>query len=505
MMFAARLLTLSIVLPTLLAGCQGKERPAAATATTAATASANATSFSERYEFKGGYPTDETAQRAHDSLDLNRALSAYRFFYPTVSGAAIFAGTAKVGVVPNKKFGYMDTQPKHVGYTLNSDTPYGAVLLDLHAGPMVIDVPPGPLLGAALDYNQRWIADMGIPGPDAGKGGKHLILPPDFKGNVPRGYYVSKATSFRVVGGMRSIPEQGDLAGAIERLKSVKAYPLNKPTDWTDPIWFDMTPQPQDTTPHSFEESIEYWRVLHQAVTDEPPLEDSRSYYGDLAALGIVKGQPFNPDERMTRILEQAAKIGSAQMRAEAFADNRADRVVWPDRQWQWASLRFENGSFDAADYRDTYAIDKWFYQAIAASPAMFRRDTSAGSLYWLGLRDGSGAYLDGGKTYKLTVPLPVPARLFWSVTVYDAITRSQIQTDQAKAALRSLFELKELSGDSVDLYFGPKAPAGQESRWIQTLPERGWFVYFRIYGPQGPAFDASWKPGDFVEVNQSL
>ncbi|HET9067253.1 MAG TPA: DUF1214 domain-containing protein, partial [Amaricoccus sp.] len=138
-------------------------------------------------------------------------------------------------------------------------------------------------------------------------------------------------------------------------------------------------------------------------------------------------------------------------------------------------------------------------YQAIATSPAMFRRDPAAGSLYWLGLRDKDGAYLDGGQTYKLTVPLPVPDRLFWSVTAYDAETRSQVQADQGKAALRSLFELKDVAGDTVDLYFGPTAPAGQEGRWIQTVPGRGWFVYFRIYGPEPPAFDGSWKPGDFV------
>jgi hypothetical protein len=458
---------------------------------------------SDRYEFKGGYPTEQTVLEAYDSLDLNRAISTYRFFYPTVSGAAVFQGTAKAGVEVNKKFGYMDTQPRHVGYTLNSDTPYGAVLLDLKIGPMVIELPPGPLLGAALDINQRWIADMGIPGPDAGKGGKHLILPPGYKSQVPSRFHVGRATSLRVVGGMRSLPEKGDVAGAVERLKSIKVYPLKKPAGWTDPTWFDMTPQPQDTSPHSFEESLEYWRVLHRVVNDEPPLEDSRMQYGDLAALGIAKGQPFDPDAHMTSILERAARIGSAQMRAESFADRRADRVVWRDRQWQWASLRFENGSFDTAAYRDSYAIDKWFYQAIAASPAMFRRDTKAGSLYWLGLRDRSGAYLDGGKTYRLGVPLPVPARLFWSVTVYDAETRSQVQTDQGKAALRSLFELKELSGESVDLYFSPQAPAGHEGRWIKTIPGRGWFVYFRIYGPQGPAFDGKWKPGDFEEVKR--
>lgn len=89
------------------------------------------------------------------------------------------------------------------------------------------------------------------------------------------------------------------------------------------------------------------------------------------------------------------------------------------------------------------------------------------------------------------------------SVTVYDAATRSEIKTAQDKAALRSLFELKEL-GDvkSVDLYFGPKAPPGQERRWIQTTPGKAWFTYFRIYGPEQAAFDSSWKPGDFEFVN---
>jgi hypothetical protein len=132
----------------------------------------------------------------------------------------------------------------------------------------------------------------------------------------------------------------------------------------------------------------------------------------------------------------------------------------------------------------------------------MFRRTKGAISLYWLGVRDATGAFVDGGKTYKLTVPLPVPAALFWSVTTYDAATRSEIKTAQDKAALRSLFELKDL-GDakSVDLFFGPKAPAGQEGRWIQTTPGKGWFAYFRIYGPEGPAFDGSWKPGDIEEV----
>lgn len=461
----------------------------------------SAAGTAQDYAFQGGYPTAETVRGAYDDADLNRAVHAYRFFYPTVSSAAIFEETIRTGARPNRVFGFLDTQPRHVGFTLNSDTPYGGMLLDLHDGPLVIEVPEGPLLGAALDINQRWIMDMGLPGPDAGEGGKHLLLPPGHAGEVPAGYYVGRATSYRVIAGMRSLPPGGDVKGAVERLKTIRVRPLDPATPWAEPTWFDQTPLPQDQTPTTWEATLRYWQALHGIVETEPPLDDARAQYGDLAALGIARGRPFEPDARLKGILEQAARLGSGQMRVESLADRRPDRVVWKDRQWQWAALRFENGFFDTPGYRDTYAAEKWFYQAIATSPAMFRRDPAAGSLYWLGLADKDGAYLDGGKTYRLSVPLPVPDRLFWSVTVYDAETRSQVRTDQGKAALRSLFELKNLSGDSADLYFGPAAPAGQQDRWIKTNPGKGWFVYFRIYGPERAAFDGSWKPGDFEAV----
>jgi hypothetical protein len=151
----------------------------------------------------------------------------------------------------------------------------------------------------------------------------------------------------------------------------------------------------------------------------------------------------------------------------------------------------------------DLEARDRWFAQAIVTSPAMFRRTAGAGSLYWMSVRDSSNAFLDGGRNYRLTIPQPVPGNLFWSVTVYDAVTRSQVQTDQDKAALRPLFELKDAaSSPSLNLYFGPSAPAGQEGRWIKTVPGRGWFAYIRIYGPEEAAFDKSWKPGDFEPLN---
>jgi len=456
---------------------------------------------SSDYEFKNGYPTFPTIQKAYDDADLHRAVQAYKFFYPTVSGAAIMKGNADIGITPNKTFAVLDTKPRHVIFTPNSDTPYGPIPIDLSHGPMVIELQPGPLIVVAMDVNQRWVADMGLPGPDAGNGGKHLILPPGYNAKVPDGYIVHTSTTNQLIIGARSLPVNGDVTGAMDRLRTIKVHPLDPPADWKEPQWVDLTARPQYTTPVKWETNLRYWEVLAEVIHNEPVFEPYRAYYGELAALGILKGKLFSPDSRMKQILETAAVTANAQMRVQAFADRRPDRIVWRDRRWEWAGLRPENGDFVAASYLDLDAREVWFYQAIGASPAMFRRDAGAGSLYWLGLRDRTGAYVDGAKTYKLTVPLPVPARLFWSLTVYDNQSRSEIDTDQGKAALRSMFELKDKTGSAVDLFFGPKAPAGHENEWIKTIPQKGWFTYFRIYGPEKSAFDGAWKPGDFEEV----
>jgi hypothetical protein len=451
------------------------------------------------YEFDGGFPTGATSQRAYDEADLERAVQVYKFFYPTVSGAAMVRGNVPLGLVLNQVFGTLECGPDTMMFTGNSDTPYGPMDLDLSIGPLVIELQPGPLIVCSIDINQRWVADMGLPGPDAGKGGKHLLIGPDYRGEIPAaGYYIHKASSNRQIVGARSLPVNGDVEGAKARLRTIKVYPLDPNTPWAEPRWLDLTGVKQDTTPLAWEDNFQFWQVLAETIDEEPPYDGHHNEYGELAALGIEKGKPFEPDARMRRILEAAAKAGNAQMRVQSFDDRRPDRIVWPDRQWQWAALRYEDGDFNTADRLDVDARAKWFYQAIGASPAMFRRDPQAGSLYWLGLRDSAGEYLSGGQRYRLSVPLPVPGKLFWSVTVYDAGTRSQIQTTQGKAALRSMFELKDIAGSSVDLHFGPQPSAGQESRWIKTIPGRGWFVYFRIYGPEAAAFDGSWRPGDF-------
>ena len=456
------------------------------------------------YDFDGGFPTPDTIQRAYDDANLVRAITAYRFFYPSVSAMCVYNGNIDSGMVANRVFCVVRDAVGMSGFTMNSDTPYVGMVLDLSAGPIVIELPPGALMGAVNDLHQRWVMDVGLPGPDHGQGGKYLLLPPRHTGDVPASYYAATPTTNRVIVLVRALPPHGDLDAGIELMKSVRVYPLNGPGDGSDAEWIELSLS-LDYSPGPFETELRYWQVLHDLIDAEPAYDGYRNEYGNLAALGIAKGQPFAPDERMTRILEQAARIASAQMRVQSLADRRPDRVVWDGRRWEWAVLRPENGTFDADSYVDLEAREKWFYQAQIESPAMFARAPGAGSLYWLSARDSTGAYLDGSRSYRLSMPLPVPDRLFWSITVYDAQTRTEIVTDQRQAALRSLIELTpDVLGDAqqAELYFSPEQPADTEGRWIKTIPRHGWFVYFRIYGPDTPAFDGSWQLPDFERLS---
>jgi len=453
------------------------------------------------YTFVNGYPTPETVRRAYDDADFHRAVQAYKFFYPTVAFASGYLRLTELGLTPNHHIAMMMGSPKQVVFTPNSDTPYAFAALDLGAGPVVIELPPGPIMGAVNDLNQQWVMDYGVPGPDAGRGGKHLLLPPGYVGEIPDGFHAARSTTNRVTALLRALPVGGDINAAQDLMKRITFRRLADQQAW-DVEWVDINDVEADLTPASIERTFAFWEALHDILETEPANPEYRLYYGELAALGMAKGQPFTPDDRMRGILERAAVIANDQMRVQSFADRRDDRLAWPDRTWEWASLRPENGTFDTAFYRDLTAREKWFYQAMVESPAMFRRAAGGGSLYWLGLRDSTGAYLDGGRNYRLVVPQPVPAQLFWSITVYDNETRSEIQTDQGYAALRSLFELMDIATDGdVELFFGPEPAAGQELRWIKTRPDAGWFGYFRIYGPRDPAFDGRWRLGDFEVI----
>ncbi|UJP09089.1 DUF1214 domain-containing protein [Microbacterium sp. KUDC0406] len=460
----------------------------------------------QTYAFLAGFPTPETIDAAYDASDLVRAIAVYKHFFPAVSGYALFDGNLAIGVVPNRVFGTMDTRPDQRGLTLNSDTPYASVILDLSDGALVVDLPAGPILGALLNADQSWIADVGIPGPDNGEGGRFVILPPGASADdvaaqseLERTFFV-RATTPTVIAGLRAVPVDADVDAAIALMKRTVVTPLDSRAPWEQPRWIDLTGTRQDTSPNRVQGTAAYWDTLLRYITEQGTTPADQTALAELAVLGIRAGEPMPADERTVSILKHAAVEADAQMRVQSLADRRQDRVAWPDRHWEWVSLRPENASFDLDGHLDVTARETWFYQAIASSPAMFRRQAGGGSVYWFCARDSANAYLDGGSAYTLTVPLPVPAKLFWSITVYDAQTRSQIATQQGNAALRSMFELRShLDADEVTLHFGPTPPEHADHRWVQTIPGSGWFVYFRIYGPSEGAFDGNWRPGDFI------
>jgi hypothetical protein len=453
---------------------------------------------------ESGFPKPETAQNVHEEQDLQSAIDAYRFFYPTLSMECFFRSLRDLGIVDSGAIACFAARPHHQIFTASSDTPYSCGVLDLSAsGPIVIEIPAGPYIALLNDHHQRWIADLGISGADAGLGGRYLLLPPEFCGVVPTGYRVARSATYKVLFAAKALPLEGGLGAALWALKRIVVRPLSSP-DGALP-YVDITEFPLDATPLRWETDLEYWNQLHSVLEREPILEEFRPMYGALAALGFRRGRRLVPDPRMQRILQNATRIGLEQMRVEAFASERSDRKVWSDRTWEWVCLLADEPNFEALDYLDLQARDRWFFQSLTLSPAMVRREAGMGSFCFVAVRDAEGAYLDGGNAYVLEVPEPVPAGLFWSVTAYDARTRSQILTSKNDAAISSLNHVFDADANGpLEIHFGPSPIPGRERHWIQTTPGSGFFVYFRVYGPEAESLDGTWRLRDLTRVASS-
>jgi hypothetical protein len=370
---------------------------------------------------------------------------------------------------------------------------------------MVVELPPGPFIGFVDDHNMRWVQDMGLIGPERGQGGKHLILPPNYEGEVPDGYYAGRSKTRIVVVFIRLMPVGGDVAAALQAANDIKIYPLSEAGQPVTFRYIDVSDYTMPLPILTWETNIEYFRQLHAVIQTETAPSEFRPMLGMLAQLGIENGKPFDPDARMQRILEEAAQTGTAELRANFYAQRDPEFMAWEGRAWEWLIMQViiaETGDFGGPAYLNLEPSETYYFMGYGASAAMGKPAPGAGSIYWGAFRDGTGAYLDGGKTYKLTVPGPVPADLFWSNTVYDANMRTLIATDQDRAAIRSHIENPQANADgSYDFYFGPNAPEGKEDMWIKTIPGIGWWSAFRIYGPQAAAFDGTWKLDDIVEI----
>jgi hypothetical protein len=454
--------------------------------------------------FRNGAPDAATSAAVYDNLDHMRGVQAFLRGMSATSVRAVCNGLDSVGVKANRGFGVtaelMDARTLFL--TPNTTTVYVFACFDLSEGPIVMDVPTG-VLGPVDDADFRWVTDIGLTGPDAGKGGKYLFVPPGYKDALPSdGYFEARPSTNTLLVFFRAFVKGGDIAGAVKHVQEgARIYPLHAMTETGEPpenTWVNTSGLKFNTISAN---DFSFYEELNQVVQAEPADFVDPDVVGLYASIGIRKGQPFAPDARMKAILTDAVAVGNATARTLVFDSRDPATKFYPDRQW---FTPFVGGSYlflDGAE-RLLDARSMFFYYATGITPAMSMAKVGSGSAYAGAVKDAKGAYLDGGKTYKITLPGPIPAKAFWSFVVYDNQTRSLLETDQKLAGVDSTNPRLKLGADgSATVWFGPKAPAGQEDNWVQTMPGKGWNVLLRLYGPLEPWFDKSWKPGDIELV----
>ena len=452
-----------------------------------------------KLEFPGGYPTEETVQKVYDELDLQRATQLYLDMYPALSAHGLLKGwvrdygmteTSDIVVMANR----LDSAPLIL--TGNTESLYSFFVLDMKAnGPIVLEVPPG-VMGPIDDHNFLFLADVGPTGQDKGKGGKYLILPPDYKGEVPDGYFVVHSPTNMAFSFLRANAATvgfGDKAINFYR-KYAKVYPLK--TGPREPRVINGTGTAANTLAP---EDASAFKWMHEIISYEPADAFGKELLGKLASVGIEKGKPFTPDDRMQQIFTKAAHEGLAMSRAISFDSRDENAKVYPDRQWESPYIT-NNSTFYQNDYINLGARTAFHFTADGITPAMAAQmPEGKGSRYQTTYKDGQGRPLDGNKTYKLNMLPDVPVALFWAVTVYDPWTRSEIQSQPYPSISSQQEKPPVVNNDgTIDIYFSNEKPEDiSGSNWVKTLPDQGFFVYIRYYGPLKAFNEKTWIPND--------
>ena len=474
--------------------------------------------------FKENRPTKETAQALRDELIFQRATQTYLWALPLINTLGMKFGSEKVfgaghNVLPIWK---KRLDAKTLVTTPNSDVIYAMSYVDLGKdGPLVFEAPP-MLQGILLDFWQRpipvdggkFFGDVGFFGPDEGKGGKFLLLPPGYEGEVPQGHYVYRSGTFNVFIFLRAFyKDPKNLAPAVALMEEAKIYPLNG-KETAKPMKFpDASGVPANMLPISDGSAFEALKLLVDAEGGNLAGPD---WLGMLATIGIIKDKPFTPDAHTREILDRAAKTGYKTSRVIGLEDDFVGGIsyrVYPDRHWlnpmadgtpakpggvkdtSWMNVA------GAYPYLDLDARIWMFTDYYSLSPGMISQIPGKGAKYMIGFTDSEGSPLSGASNYRLNLPPNIPAANFWSVTLYEAENASGLANGQAFPSLGSRDKPIQNSDGSTDLYLGPKTPAGKSNNWLATVPGRGYFAILRLYGPTEAAIDKSWKPGDIEKV----
>jgi hypothetical protein len=493
-------------------------------------------------EFKDGAPTLGTAEKVRDTLDFINAVNVFNNSFRGASAYAIRNGFHAIGAQDNTVIVFPELMDaKSLFLTANADTVYYMAVVDLTKGPMVVEQPPMGL-GTINDMWFSWIIDIGFPGPDRGEGGKYLVVPPGYSGPLPEGgFFIAKSKTNRVLYAARSFLVNNDPKPAVELIKkSIKIFPYTPggagtsiatalqgtvPLAKNPPVpatkFIEASGKAFNTIPPN---DSSFFEMINANVQDEPATSYDVELAGQLAAIGIIKGKPFNPDARMKRILTDAAAVGNAAGRALnwRFGVSHPDWAYYPGSMW--GNMLFQGGAdfetppplftrdgmfkpYPPTGARTLDSRTAFYYGYTLDSPGMIMRIPDVGSQYLMGFLDSAGNPYDGGKTYKVTLPKGIPARAFWSFTVYDNQTRSMLDTPQRYPRAGSQSYPSPAAEPSADgattIYFGPTQPAGvKRGNWIQTMPGKGWFTLLRLYSPLETFFDKSWRPSEIELTN---
>lgn len=461
--------------------------------------------------FRDGVPDLKTAELVYDYLDRMKAVDVFLKCMPAASMRHLMLGPEAIGANDFNKVLIFEElmDSKSLYLTANTSTLYTSPQLYLkETGPMVLEVPPG-MLGAFNDAWFRYVQDIGPFGQDKGLGGKYLVLPPDYKGDIPEGYFIVNSPSYRIFPFMRSSISRG-IDVAVANIKdNLKIYPLDQKDNPPAMEWVNGSGKTFNTI---HDNDIRFYYTVNEVIQEEPLELIDPETRGLLAAIGIEKGKPFQPDDRMTRILTDAVAIANATARSivwyprvEGFIDNMKGTQVYPGDNSAWHMAWVDKNVFFTGKDGHTINSDArvmFFYPYTAVTPAMAVTIPGKGS-------DVAAAYVDenkipfnGSKLYRVHIPPEPPAKDFWALTIYDSQTRSQLQTDQKFPTVGSQKEGLKMNDDgSFDVFFGPEAPEGFENNWLQTIPGKSWFVILRIYGPLEPWINKTWRPGEIELV----
>jgi hypothetical protein len=408
-------------------------------------------------KFTDGAPLPETVELIYDNLDRMRGVDVFLKCMPAASVRQLMLGPEELGADNFNKVlimdGLLDSKPLFL--TGNTSTLYVLPVFNLKRdGATVIEVPKG-MLGAFNDAWFRYIQDVGPLGQDKGAGGNYLLLPPDYEGEIPDGYFTVKSPTYRVWTFMRGSIAKG-LEVAVKNVKdNLRIYPLAQKDNPPEMEFISGSGKAYNTI---HDNDFNFYEHVNAVIQEEPLDMIDAETRGLLASIGIEKGNEFNPDERMKRILTDAVAIGNATARSIVWyprvsgsVDNMKGIQIYPETNSAWMMgwvdknvfFNGKDGHTMNSDARTTF-----YYPYTAVTPAMAVTIPGVGSDYGIAYVDAEKKPFDGAKTYKIHIPANPPAKDFWALTIYDNQTRSQLQTDQKYPTVGSQTEGIKMNED---------------------------------------------------------